>query len=212
MGQPILIDNDALLKLARYGLLDEAITLLGCTPSEARVLATAKYSLLPAKNRLRFCEDEDSAIGLEKFLENASRLDARSADPELVDALNAVQNIDTGESLLFAVGATNHETLVITGDKRSLVALHSEDSVAHVCNALVGRVVSMEVLFLGLIECKFDHIQKCVRSKPDVDKALNIAFGMTVPADIDLVREGLASYIRDLRDATGALLYTSFSS
>jgi hypothetical protein len=27
MGQPILIDNDALLKLARYGLLDEAVAL-----------------------------------------------------------------------------------------------------------------------------------------------------------------------------------------
>lgn len=31
MGQPILIDNDALLKLARYGLFNESIALFGCT-------------------------------------------------------------------------------------------------------------------------------------------------------------------------------------
>jgi hypothetical protein len=51
MSQPILIDNDALLKLARYGLLDEAVALFECTPTDVRVLATAKYRLLPAKNR-----------------------------------------------------------------------------------------------------------------------------------------------------------------
>lgn len=207
MDRLILIDNDALLKLARYGLLDETVVLFGCVPTNVRVLATAKYSLFPAKNRLRFCKDEESAARLEGFLRTSKPLDAGLADPDLLDALNAVQNIDAGEALLFAVGATDGDTLVITGDKRSLTALCTNDSVAHASNALAGRVVSMEVLFLHLVEHQFAHVQECVRSKPDVDKALSIAFGVTAPAALESVREALASYTNHLRAVTGALLY-----
>jgi len=207
MGQPILIDNDALLKLARYGLLDEALALFECTPTDVCVLATAKYRLLPARNRLRFCQDEESAARLEAFLKTSNPLDAGLADPDLLDVLNAVPNIDAGEALLFAVGATNRDTLVITGDKRSVKALCSDDSVTHVSNALAGRVVSIEVLFLMLIERQFGLIQERVRAKPDVDMTLKIVFGVTVPVNFESAREGLDSYIRHLLSVTGTLLY-----
>jgi hypothetical protein len=210
MGRTILIDNDALLKLARYGLLDEAVDILGCVSTNVCVLATAKYSLFPTKNRLRFCKEEESASRLEGFLRTSNLLNTQSADPDLLDELNSVPNIDAGEALLFAVGATNSDSLVITGDKRSLIALCTNDSVAQVSNLLVGRVVSMEVLFSHLVEYQFNHVQECVRSKPDADKALQIIFGVTAPASLESVREGLTSYINHLRTVTGALLYTSF--
>jgi len=174
MGKPLLIDNDALLKLARYGLLNQALALFDCTPTDVSVLAAAKYRLLPAKNRLRFCKDEESAVRLEAFLRTSKPLDARSADPDLLDELNVIPNIDAGEALLLAVGATNNETLVITGDKRSLAALCSHASVAEVSNALAGRVISVEVLFFMLIERQFALIQERVRAKPDVDTTLKI--------------------------------------
>jgi hypothetical protein len=211
MSQPILIDNDALLKLARYGLLDEAIALFECTPTDVRVLATAKYRLLPAKNRLRFCKDEESAARLEAFLKTSNPLDAGLADPDLLDVLNAVPNIDAGEALLFAVGANNRDTLIITGDKRSLAMLCSHDSVADVSKALAGRVISMEVLFSMLTEYQFTLIQERVRDKPDVDMTLKIVFGVTVPADFESVKEAFNSYISDLRSRTGTLLYVPSS-
>lgn len=207
MSQPILIDNDVLLKLARYGLLDEAIALFECNSTDAIVLATAKYKLLPHKNRLQFCKDEESATRLEAFLKTAKILDAGLADPDILDLLNAVPNIDSGEALLFAVGANNNDTIVITGDKRSLKALCSNDSVADASKALAGRVVSVEVLFSMLAEYQFTLIQERVRAKPDVDMTLKIVFGVTVPADFESVKEGLNSYIRDLRSITGTLLY-----
>jgi hypothetical protein len=211
MSQPILIDNDALLKLARYGLLDEAVALFESTPTDVRVLATAKYRLLPAKNRLRFCKDEESAARLEAFLKTSNPLDAGLADPDLLDVLNAVPNIDAGEALLFAVGANNRDTLVITGDKRSLATLCSHDSVTDVSKALAGRVVSMEVLFSMLTEYQFTLIQERVRDKPDVDITLKILFGVTVPADFESVKKGFNSYISDLRSRTGTLLYVPSS-
>lgn len=209
MDRLLLIDNDALLKLARYGLLDEVIARFDFTITDVRVLATAKYVLLPAKNRLLFCEDEESFSRLESFLKSAKSLDARLADPDLLDAMSAVQNIDTGEALLLAVGATARDALIITGDKRSLAALCSHESVAHLANALAGRVISMEVLFSYLIEDQFTHVQKCVRSNPGVDKALNIAFGVTIPASYESVQEALSSYINHIRAVTGNLLYTT---
>lgn len=211
MSQQILIDNDALLKLACYGLLDEAIALFKCTSTDVRVLGTAKYRLLPAKNRLRFCKNEESAARLEAFLKTSNPLDAGLADPDLLDVLNDVPNIDTGEALLFAVGASNRNTLIITGDKRSLAALCSHDSVADVSKALAGRVVSMEVLFSMLTEYQFTLIQERVRDKPDVDITLKIVFGVTVPADLESVKKGFNSYINDLRSTTGTLLYVPSS-
>jgi hypothetical protein len=211
MSQPILIDNDALLKLARYGLLDEALALFECTAPDVRVLAAAKYRLLPAKNRLRFCKDEESAARLEAFLKSSNSLDAGLANPDLLDVLNAVPNIDAGEALLFAVGANNRDTLVITSDKRSLATLCSHDSVADVSKALAGRVVSMEVLFSMLTEYQFTLIQERVRDKPDVDMTLKIVFGVTVPADFESVKKGFNSYISDLRSKTGTLLYVPSS-
>lgn len=174
MGRLLLIDNDALLKLARYGLLDESIALFGCVPTDVRVLATAKYSLLPAKNRLRLCEDEESATRLEEFLRTSEPLNAESANPDLLDALNAVQNIDAGESLLLAVGATDGGTLVITGDKRSLAAL-CRDSVAHVFSALAGRVVPMEVIFSHLVEYQFAYVQERVNYPSPRRTGLSVA-------------------------------------
>ena len=209
MDRLLLIDNDALLKLARYGLLNEVIVKFDFTVADVQVLATAKYVLLPAKNRLLFCEDEESYSRLESFLKIAKPLDARSAEPDLLDAVSSVQNIDAGEALLLAVGATARNALIITGDKRSLAALCSHESTTHLANALAGRVISIEVLFSHLVENQFAHIQECVRLKPDVDKALNIAFGITTPSSYESVQEALASYISHLRAVTGNLLYTT---
>jgi hypothetical protein len=206
MARQLLIDNDALLKLAQYGLLDAVVEAFGSSLHDVRVLATAKYSLLPAKNRLLRCKDEDSANRLEDFLKRSAPLDMVDADPALLDALNAVPSIDAGEALLLAAGASDWETQVIIGDKRALAALSADPAVSHVANALAGRVVTLEVVFWQLVEQRFAHTQLCVRSKPDVDKALSNVFGVSAPATMDSVLEGLASYIEHLRGLTGALL------
>ena len=211
MARRLLIDNDALLKLARYGLLDTAITAFGASPSDVRVLATAKYSLLPTKNRLLRCKDEASAARLEDFLSKTVSLSTADTDAELLDTLNAVPSIDAGEALLLAAGASDGEAVIITGDKRALAALCSDDSVSHVAHALAGRVASLEVLFWQMVEQHFHDTQLCVRSNPDIDKALSNAFGMSAPASLDSAREALASYIRHLRGITNTLLFTPFN-
>lgn len=206
MTRRLLVDNDALLKLARYGLLDALVTMFGVDVRDIRVLATAKYSLLPAKNRLLRCRDEDSANRLEEFLTRSEPLSPGDTDTNLLDALSAIPSIDAGEALILAAGASDHETLVITGDKRALASLCADSSISQVANALAGRVVTLEVIFWQLVNRGFTHTQSCVRSKPDVDKAISNVFGVSAPATIDSVREALASYINHLQEVTGGLL------
>lgn len=206
MTRRLLVDNDALLKLARYGLLDALVTMSGVDVRDIRVLATAKYSLLSAKNRMLRCNDEDGANRLEEFLTRSDPLSPVDTDANLLDALSAIPSIDAGEALLLAAGASDYETLVITGDKRALAALCADSSIAQVADALAGRVVTLEVIFWQLVNKDFSHTQSCVRSKPDVDKAISNVFGVSAPATIDSVREALASYINHLQGVTGGLL------
>jgi hypothetical protein len=206
MTHRLLIDNDALLKLARYGLLDAAVKIFGVSYLDIQILATAKYSLLPAKNRLLRCKDEDSANRLEEFLTNSLPLDIANTDPSQLDALSAVPGIDAGEALLLATAASDPQTFVITGDKRALVSLCTDSSISNVANALAGRVVTLEWVLWRLVKNDFGHTQACVRSKPDVDKALSHAFGVVAPATMDSVYEALASYIKHLQSMTGSLL------
>ncbi len=212
MGRPIFIDNDALLKLAQYGLLEEALRSLNCTPGDVRVLPTARYSLIPQKDRLRRCKDEASAGRLEAFLMSVGVLDPSAVDAMLMDELIALPGVDVGEAQLFAAAATQSAALIVTGDKRALAALCSAPTVANAVTALSGRIVAVEMVFAMLTDGDFSITQSRVRAKPEVDKALTAIFGASAPASLDSVREGLRSYQGHLRTITGDLLYQYVSS
>ena len=207
MGRPFFIDNDALLKLAQYGLLEEALRSLNCAQRDVRVLPTASYSLMPQKDRLRRCKDEASAARLETFLASVGQLDAGLVDATLLDELIALPGVDVGEAQLFAAAAAQSEVLIVTGDKRALAALCSAPTVANAVTALSGRIVALEIVFAMLTDGDFAVTQSRVRAKPEVDKALTAIFGVSVPASLDSVREGLHSYVGHLRANTGDLLY-----
>ena len=208
----LLIDNDALLKLARYDLLDKVLEAFGFQYSDVSVLGAAKYVLLPVKDRLRRCKDEASADRLETFLANVGTIDAAGANAEIVDALSAIPNIDPGEALMLALGASQEETYILTGDKRALTALGADQSLSAIHDALSGRILSLELLLAFLIEGDFASVQALIRAQPAVDKALTNVFGVSQPASLQSVRDALDSYVGHLRGLTGPLLHPSPSS
>ena len=206
MARLVLLDNDAALKLARYDLLDLALAALGCSRADVRVLPTARYKLLPAKNRLLYCKDEASADRFAGFLDQVQSIDTSRADPS-IDTLVAVPGIDTGEAHLFALAAKEPAAIVVTGDKRGLRALSGEPDVGMVATALAGRVICAETLFRMMAGQDFRLTQTRVRAQSDVDKALASIFGISTAASRDSVTTGLESYERALRAETGTLLF-----
>ena len=139
----LFIDNDALLKLASYDLLDTALNMFNIQWEDIQVLATAKYALLPAKDRLRRCKTEQCATRLESFLSRVTKLSADDADATTLDALAERPGIDAGEAVMFAVAASKSDSFIITGDKRALEALQIGQSLDGVREALAGRVLSV---------------------------------------------------------------------
>ena len=208
----LFVDNDALLKLASYDLLETALTNFSIRPEDIHVLATAKYALLPAKDRLRRCKTEECANRLDSFLSKATKLTSDGVDSDTLEALIAKPGIDPGEALMLTVATTDLDTYIITGDKRALEALQIGNGLDNVCEALAGRVLSLELLFSFLVEADFARVQTCVRSQPGVDKALTNAFGVSAPAGLESVRAALNSYVEHLRRQTGELLYPSPTS
>lgn len=199
----ILLDNDVLLKLATYDLIDEALNALKVQPEQVSVLPTAKYSLLPAKNRLKRCKDEQTAVRLEAFLKTCSVISQDAIAPELVDELVGIQSLDSGEAVLFAYAATHADTIVVTGDKRAISALMSSDVTANI----QGRVMTLESVFQVMTALEVELVQVKVRAKPTADKSLTNVFGKSQAASVDSIREGLKSYINDIVKKTGGLLW-----
>lgn len=208
----LLIDNDAILKLASYGLLDVAFSMFNIQPKDIHVLATAKYALLPAQGRLRRCKTEECANRLESFLAKVNKLTPDGVDAGILDMLIAKPGIDAGEALLIGVAASDSDSYIITGDKRALEALQMGEGLDNVRNALAGRMLSLELLFSFLVEGDFAQVQESVRNQPGVDKALTNAFGVSAPVDLASVRAALDSYVSYLRRSTGTLLHPSPTS
>lgn len=208
----LLIDNDALLKLASYDLLDTALVMFDIRSEDIHVLATAKYALLPAKERLRRCKTEECADRMESFLSKATNLSADDADASTLDALVERPGIDAGEAIIVAVAVAKPDAFIITGDKRALDAMQIGQGLDSVRDVLAGRVLSLELLFSFMVEGDFAQVQARVRSQPGVDKALTNAFGVSAPASLESVRVALDSYVAHLRRLTGTLLHPSPTS
>ncbi|WP_322104833.1 hypothetical protein [Paraburkholderia sp. J41] len=199
----ILFDNDVLLKLATYDLIDEALNALELRPEQVSVLSTAKYSLLPAKNRLLRCKDEETADRLDAFLKACAVISQDAIAPELVDELASIQSLDSGEAVLFAYAATHDDSVVVTGDKRALSALMKSP----IAEKLQGRVMALESVFEVMTAQNVEPIQVKVRAKPTTDKSLSNVFGKSYAASAESVREGLRSYINHMVGQTGDLLW-----
>ncbi|MFT4503203.1 hypothetical protein [Caballeronia sp. 15711] len=199
----ILLDNDVLLKLASYDLIDEALDALQVHAEEVFVLAQAKYSLLPAKNRLLRCKDEETANRLEAFLAACAVIPQDAIAPELIDELIGIKSLDSGEAVLFAYAATHTDAVVVTGDKRAIAALMN----SHVAGDLQGRVMALESVFQAMTVGDVETVQVKVRAKPAADKSLANVFGKSYVASADSVREGLKSYINHMVEQTGGLLW-----
>jgi len=206
-----MLDNDALLKLCQYDLLDQALIVLGVEIHQVRVLNTARYSLLPKNNRLKRCKDETAARRLEAFIAVATTVDTNEPDADALDSLAGLQDIDAGEATLIAATIASPDALLITGDKRAIAALSNYSSLERFASRLDGRIYTLEAIIALLVKSDFSSTQHLVRQQPHVDKAITNIFGVSSANSSASVEEGLRSYIEHTRNNSGTLLADPFS-
>ncbi len=195
----LLMDNDALLKAAHWGLLDVVPTLVGGTWADTACLPTFPPRVHRAEPRL--FADGSVAKVLEACLAQCTELPEPHAG--VLAALQIQPGVDAGELVLLGALATTADALLLTGDKRALRAVAPTGTTP----LYQHRVVCVEQLLLHAL----DHLGAPtlvgrVRLWTPRDKTTLAIFGRTGDkTDADL-RDGLGSYLRFLDGEAPGLL------
>lgn len=197
MTDQVLLDNDVALKAACYALVDEALAIVGRDREPPGVLGVARFVLRRRIERGNGIADPARAMReLELLLANVALLEltedelAVAADLE-AEAQRHELELDGGESQLLAILALRGLPLLLTGDKRAIVAMSvvAKDIAA-------GRIACLEHLMVAILSlAEVATVRAAVCGEPHVDKAITACFGCSRSAvtEADVV-EGLASY------------------
>lgn len=181
----------------------EALTSLGLTQADLRVLPSAKH-VFRKNNRVRQKYPQAIRADAISIVEGCTEV-----IPEFTEELQNldVEGIDPGEG--FLILATRYETsfYLTTGDKRCLRALAAAPQLGAIRQRLDGRVICLEQLILKLIYTQgFDKVLTKVLPAREYDIALKSSFGSGEKATQESVLQTLNAYIEDLRKITGGLL------
>ena len=138
----ILIDSDAFLILAGAGRIDSALELLGFNHQRAFRLSPLPQMI----GRSKPIREKYPAAARRQALMACSRIRGivDRPDDELFQRLIEVRDIDDGEALLYGLLAERPLTLLASGDKRAMIALCSDESVADIQRSVAGRVICLE--------------------------------------------------------------------
>lgn len=197
----LLIDNDIFILLAGCGLLADTVALLGFAPEECARLDTLPYFLCGRKVARHYPQPiRDAALAACQEMPPVPS----DFDPAIVERLAAVQNMDAGEALLFAILAAQPASLLTSGDKRALVAAASAPAIADLRPLFAGRVICLESIYALLVRL-YGATSLAARLAPVIPfhKTTSILFSPGVVALQGDVEAGLDSYVTLLRDQVG---------
>lgn len=215
MSERVLLDNDVVLKVASYALHEEmvaATTIDGMAPA---MLGVGRFVISDRLLRARNIADVARATSaFEKILTAITLVEpdddeiAAAADLE-AEAIRQDLELDGGESQLLAILVNRACRLLVTGDKRAIVAI----AIVAAAKAS-GRIACFEQLIAGITEANgVVVVQSRVCAEPRVDRAVTNCFACSSPEvpDATDVFGGLVSYIGHLDRAAPGVLVPSQS-
>lgn len=193
----LLVDVDAMCKLAHWRLLELLPAIMGLDPSACSTLESTRYRALKALDRPdgKVFRCAEAAKAVVDAIENFGEL--QQPHPDLLAQFQDVADVDAGEAVMLARLIEEPKALFLTGDKRALraVAAMTEE----VRSNFAARVVPIEcVIKCALDAVGIDELRQRVCPWKDVDKAVGIAMGSRCDRSDQSVREGLDSYLREL--------------
>lgn len=200
----LLIDNDVLLKLARYGLLGH----LSSEGIAAGVLGAARFVV---HGHLR--DHPTAQAGFAVFLSRAIEMEPTAS--ELVRA-SAIQDVavsgamplDGGESQLIVMSGRDAGCLLVTGDKRAISAADSLIGAFAEIGALEGRVVCLEQLVVEIVRTTPASMKADICGAADADRTMSICFSCATSVNSrEQQIECLESHVASLRVEAPRLLY-----
>lgn len=201
----VLVDNDIVHKIAAFDLVEEFLAWAAEGGNEIQLLPTAKYKF-KIKDR-----KGESRYGIQVFDRIAALISKVGEVTEGLssdhDFLVEIQGIDSGEALLFSAVSSNASTVLLTGDKRSLRTLQTDQRCKDLSLLLKGRVICLEQIMEALISrIGFNIVRVRIAGQLGCDQAMRMIFSNGAQSDEQNAMQGLASYTASLRLDTGLLL------
>jgi hypothetical protein len=209
-----VVDNDVVFKIACYGIVDAL--LFSYVGDSARVgfLGVARFVLA---RKLRRSNLRGSLVAAQEALtgclERCEELEPTPDEQRLaaefeLAAQRAGLRLDTGESQLCAIAIVRDVPMLLTGDKRAIVAIERLLDGEQRLGPLQGRVHCIEQLaVLALRQSGIDVVCSAVCAEPEVDLVLSICCSCSGSGTaVETALEGLDSYIRALRAEAGRVL------
>ncbi len=204
----LLADTDLLLKLAQCDLLEAFLVAFDVTASDLAIVRRSRFSIISPKHRKKL-----GAVRFGQLLEFLAGVSDVKHDPHEseIAMLTEQTGIDAGEAVLFAVCAHSENCFLATGDKQCLLGLsmasETDADCGRICHALTGRIFCFEQILSRVLDhFGFEAIRESLIRGRECDTGLRIWLGSTLDANEARFREGLTSYLGEIKRCTGNLL------
>jgi hypothetical protein len=208
----ILVDNDVVLKSCCYGIDEPFLDMLDRAECRPLVLAVARYVIERRIRRSRSLLDPERAhASFRRLIGRLLEVEPSEAELAMAAEFEAVaqqQNLelDGGESQLLAMLIQRKLPLLLTGDKRAIVAIEciAADMLPRPSIACLEQTMMTLLVRIGLAA-----LRERVCSEPAIDRALATCFAChSIVVEVVSVEEGLRSYINHLRRSSSHTLLT----
>jgi hypothetical protein len=215
-----LVDNDILLKLIAFQLMDETLDLLGLSLNSLRVLSSAQFVFRDRQKQQSQQEKPKQQGYTDEIWEQAiafckccQTLDpfGLELEPSILNEYKQLapfaEEINEGETALILATARSADFLLLTGDKKCLQTLPRIPR--SIYRRLQGRVLCLEQIILKLIDhLGFERVQILIQPAIQCDQSIQFCFGYSRPAPESQVRHALQSCIDQIHHLAPGLLGT----
>lgn len=204
-----LLDNDFLIKLARWDLLDDFLSAYEITVADVRAILSLRRRLhhggVRTKPNLKLCGTAAAADRLFDFLQTVKP--PIPTDPGFTSRAAGVVGFDDGEVVLVSALCAGGGQYVYTGDKRAIKAMvEFRDTEYDV--KFRNRVICLEQAILRMIEKHgFAHIRHSICADLAADTGIGTnCFSLAAQTPEDHVRSYLTTKITELQTDCGGIL------
>jgi hypothetical protein len=211
MTEPILVDNDVVLKVCCFDICVELISVASNGDTPPAVLKVAQYVVRGRIKRSSLIDRESAERNLDELLELLRTSEPTEEELRMAAAFESAAqarnlDLDSGESQLLAILVRRNARLMLTGDKRAIRAIEELAS-----EELKSRVACFEQVISSILQqANSEELRSKICREKAVDRAIAICFACSsASVSVASIFAGLRSYTDDLRKAAGYVLLPS---
>lgn len=204
-----LLDNDFLIKLARWDLLDDFLTAYGITTADVRAIISLRRRLYHDSARIKpnlgLCGTAIAANRLYNFLQAVKP--PIPTDPDFTSLATGIANFDDGEVVLVSALCAGGGQYVYTGDKRAIKAMVGFRDTEFDAK-FRNRIICLEQAILRMLDKHgFAYIRQSISSDLAADVGIGTnCFALAGQTPEEFVRTYLEEKITELQADCGGIL------